>query len=165
MDNLRRKIFSAIVDGNNPYKLFISESKLLTEAHQCLMEEIVSWMWIQIQLIKDLLNFNEIDIWGHGFDSDVGDWSNYDLKRKQLMVMTYLDKIGILKQLRDHINNSKDTVRVGTNDYDIKEIISNFKPPLVSPEFLKEFRKSKIYKDLLNIALTGIKTGQTTLQP
>jgi hypothetical protein len=111
-------------------------------------------MYIQVQLVKDLLNNPAVESWGHGFDSEGLDWSSYDMKKKQLMVMKFLEKTGVLNKLRDYMNLHGDIIRTGTNEYDIKNIQHDFKSPL----FLSEFRQTEIYKDLIEMCLNGLRT-------
>jgi hypothetical protein len=119
------------------------------------MESIVNWMYIQVQLVKDLINNPVVESWGHGFDSEGLDWSSYDMKTKQLMLMKFLEKTGILAKLRDYMNSDGNIIRTGTNEYDIKNIQQDFK----SPTFLSEFRQTKIYQELIEMCLEGLKTG------
>lgn len=156
--NLNREILRLILNNKNPNEVYLCESKIINETYKYLMESVVNWMYIQIQLIRDIIDNPEVDSWGHGFDSEMGsDWSNYDFKRKATMLMTYFNKTGVLAEVRNYMNSSKEVIRVGTNDYDIKDIEINFTPN--SNEFLNAFRSSVVYKDLINICLNGLKSG------
>ena len=154
MNSLDKQIFNLILNKKDPSKAYLCESKLLNETYECLMESVINWMYIQIQLIKDMINNPEIDAWGHGFDTESSSWSNFDFKKKATILMGDMDKSGTLAKLRDYINTTDKVVRIGTNEYDAKEIQMEFKPN--SPEFLSEFRKSKLYQDLMNICMSGL---------
>jgi hypothetical protein len=156
--SLNREILGLILNNKNPNEAYLCESKVINETYKCLMESVVNWMYIQIQLIRDIIDNPEVNSWGHGFDTEMGaDWSSYDFKRKATMLMTYFSKTGILAKLRNHMNSSREVIRVGTNDYDIKDIEMDFVPN--SNEFLNAFRSSAVYKDLIDICMNGLKSG------
>lgn len=155
--SLEYKIAKMMVMGEDPYQLVVTESKIVNETYKFLIESVINWNYLQIQLVKDLIDMPEVQTWGHGFDTEGFNWSSYDSKSKILMLMKFLDKTGILKKIRDYINTTNNSVvRVGTNEYDIKDITSEFKP--FSENFLQELRSSKVYKDILDICVDSLKS-------
>lgn len=155
--SLEYKIAKMMIMGEDPYQLVVTESKIVNETYKFLIESVINWNYLQIQLVKDLIDMPEVQIWGHGFDTEGFNWSSYDSKSKILMLMKFLDKTGILKKIRDYINTTNNSVvRVGTNEYDIKDITSEFKP--FSENFLQELRSSKVYKDILDICVDSLKS-------
>ncbi|CAK0760619.1 hypothetical protein CCP1ISM_90031 [Azospirillaceae bacterium] len=154
--SLDYKIAKMIVMGEDPYKLVLSESKIINETYRYLIESVVNWNYIQIQLIKDITNLPETQTWGHGFDTEGLNWSSYDPKSKTLMLMKFFDKTGVLKKLRDYVNSTDKVVRIGTNEYDIKDISNEFRP--FSNEFLKDLRESEVYKVMIGMCIDALKT-------
>jgi hypothetical protein len=148
------KLITTIIEGKNPYDLYIDKSNIITETNKYLIESIVNWNYIQIQLIKDIINTDEINIWGHGFDTESSNWSNLSDQQKQIMLMQFLNKSGTLKELREYINSTNKVTRIDTNEYDAKEITAEFKPH--SQEFIDQFRESEIYKDMIDICMNNL---------
>lgn len=154
MNLLDKKVLDLILNKKDPKTAYLCESRIINETYDYLMESVVNWMYIQIQLIRDIINSPQVESWGHRFDSETSNWSDYDFKKKATMLMGHLDKSGILAKLRNYMNTTDKVVRTGTNDYDAQEIATEFKAN--SPEFLQDFRKSTLYKELIDICLSGL---------
>jgi replication factor C subunit 1 len=96
---------------------------------------------------KNIQSSNIFDTTGQLFSQE----NSFDSK---LNYYWMANDIHTLMVHENYINNTDKAVRIGTNEYDAKEIQIEFKPN--SQEFLAEFRKSGLYKDLMNICMNGL---------